>query len=456
MNKTNVIVIGAGLTGLTTAFYLKKRGIPFIVLEKNDQTGGVIQTRHEKGFTYETGPNTGVIGNAEVAELFEDIKDSCQLETANPQAKRRLIWKKGRWEALPSGPISAISTPLFRMRDKIRILGEPFRKKGDNPYEDVASMVRRRLGKSFLDYAVDPFISGVYAGDPSTLVTQFALPKLYCLEQDYGSFIKGSLQKRPDPNDLRAKKATREVFSAEGGLHNVIQSMVQFIGEDNIHLSVSDLTVKPDNGGYITSYMHNGASVEVSASHVITTIGAHALPEILTFLNTTDLSPITCLRYARVIQAIAGYSHWDGADIHAFGGLVPSCEKRSVLGILFTSSFFKDRAPKDGALLSVFMGGMRNPHMISLSKDQIQDIVLQEIKQLLHPSHLPDLLEIFTYPHAIPQYERSSEERLLCIKNLQEKYPGLILAGNIRDGIGMADRIKQGRTLAEQIPWTVQ
>jgi protoporphyrinogen/coproporphyrinogen III oxidase len=118
-----------------------------------------------------------------------------------------------KWEPLPSGIIKGITTPLFTFPDKLRLLGEPFRKKGENPNETLADLVLRRMGKSFLDYAIDPFILGIYSGDPAKLVTKFAFPKLYRLEQDYGSFIKGALKKAKEPKTEREKKATKEIFS---------------------------------------------------------------------------------------------------------------------------------------------------------------------------------------------------------------------------------------------------
>jgi protoporphyrinogen/coproporphyrinogen III oxidase len=201
--NTTVVIIGGGLTGLTLAYYLKKSGMVPMVIEKEDRAGGVIRTYREMGFTYESGPNTGVLGNMEVMDLFSDLGGGCELEVANPQAKRRLIWKGGRWHHLPSGLKEAIQTPLFTVGDKLRILGEPFRRRGKDPMESVGSLVKRRMGNSFLDYAVDPFISGIYAGDPDRLVTQYALPKLYRLEQAHGSFIGGAIKKRSPTRDRR-------------------------------------------------------------------------------------------------------------------------------------------------------------------------------------------------------------------------------------------------------------
>jgi oxygen-dependent protoporphyrinogen oxidase len=191
--EKDIVIIGAGLTGLTLAYYLKKQGKDVLIIEKSDKAGGVINTENENGFVFETGPNTGVVGNPEVAELFEELEGLCEFEAADPSAKRRLIWKKGKWNALPSGFISAATTPLFTIKDKFKVLGEPFRKKGTNPEENLADMVKRRLGDSFLNYAIDPFISGIYAGNPSYLIPKYALPKLFSLEKYYVSFIKGAM-----------------------------------------------------------------------------------------------------------------------------------------------------------------------------------------------------------------------------------------------------------------------
>jgi protoporphyrinogen/coproporphyrinogen III oxidase len=185
MTKTpEIALIGSGLTGLTAAWYLKKYGFKVTIFEKSDRPGGVIRTHREKGFIYESGPNTGVLGHPEALELIEDLSPDCEIEIADAAAKARWIWKGDRWEPLPSGLLSAIMTPLFSFTDKLRILGEPFRRKGSDPEETLAHLVRRRMGKSFLQYAVDPFILGIYAGDPNFLVTKYALPKLYNLEQN--------------------------------------------------------------------------------------------------------------------------------------------------------------------------------------------------------------------------------------------------------------------------------
>jgi len=449
--KTDVVIVGAGLTGLTMALYLKKSGVDFKIIEKSGKPGGVIQTIREKGFVYETGPNTGVVSCPEMTELFEELAGKCELEVADPNAKRRLIWKNQAWHALPSGLMSAIGTPLFSWYDKFRILGEPFRAKGTDPNEKLSDLVTRRMGQSFLDYAVDPFISGIYAGDPSKLVTRYAMPKLWKLEQEYGSFVKGAMKKAKLPKTERDKKATKEVFSAKGGLGRLIEALSEAVGSENILLS-AEAMVKPTSDGFQLQVTTPEQLFTMETRHLVTTCGAYALPGLLPFLNDEEIAPFNDLKYAAVTQVLLGFEKWKGMSLQAFGGLVPGKENKNILGVLFTSSFFEGRAPQGGALLSVFMGGTKRPDIAKMDNDQIEALLNKELPRMLSDRSLsPDMIRIHRYPKAIPQYTESSGKRFEMIEQLQKKYPGLVLAGNIRDGIGMADRVKQGRNIAEEL-----
>ena len=443
-----IVVIGAGLTGLSTAFHLHRQGRDVVILEKADRVGGQIHTYHENGFTFESGPNTGVVSFPEVAELFQLLEGSCQLEIARESSKRRLIWKGDRFHELPSSPVSAITTPLFRLSDKFRILGEPWRKKGTDPDEPVGALAARRLGKSFYEYAVDPFVSGVYAGDPMKLTTRYALPKLYNLEANYGSFIRGAIAKAKEPKTDRDRLATKKVFSAVGGLQRLVEALSKDL---RIITSANNLKVMPTADGQ-WSCTSNGTE-EIVSRKVVTTVGAYALPALLPFIPEAQMQKMSNLFYAPIIQVILGVKNTRGLDFPAFGGLVPSKEQKRVLGILFPSSCFEQRCPDGGALYSYFIGGARHTDYLQKSDDEIREITLEAFHSMLkYPADMqPDLLRIFRHEHAIPQYWSDSGERFATIEALQQQYPGLILAGNMRDGIGMGNRIHQGATIASSI-----
>ena len=455
--KTDILIIGAGLTGLTVGYTLARRGRQVTVLERMDVAGGQIQTHSEQGFVFESGPNTGTVSNPEVAELMADLEKTsggkCRLETAPDASKRRLIWKGDRFHDLPSGPVSAVTTPLFTLADKFRILGEPWRKRGTDPDESVGSLARRRLGKSFVDYAVDPFLSGVYAGNPDTLITRYALPKLYRLEQDYGSFIRGSIAKMKEPKSDRDRLATKKVFSAVGGLGQITHAMAAYLGTALL-TGVRDVSVQPRESGWQVSYINKVGKPQIIDCHqVVTTCGAYCLPELLPFVDAETMRRLNNLNYAPVVEISVGVRDALGGDYQAFGGLVPSCEGQQVLGILYPSACFSGRAPKGGALFSYFLGGVRHAELLEKSDDELTTLVEQYFHSMLKfPEQVkPDLIRIFRHQRAIPQYEITSGERFEAIERLQHEYRGLTIAGNLRDGIGMAHRIKQAVDTANDI-----
>lgn len=450
--KFDVIIIGGGLTGLTTAFYLKSYGKKVCVIEKNDRVGGQIKTYQEDGFIFESGPNTGAISRPEVAELFEALSPDCELEIARKEAALRLIWKGKCFHALPSGLWGGIITPLITWYDKFRIWAEPFRKKGTNPHESVGELARRRLGKSYLKYCVDPFVSGVYAGDPMKLTTRYAIPKLYNLEQEYGSFIKGAIAKAKQEKSERDKKATKEVFSVKNGLENLINTLVKRIGKENIVLSAKNIEVNPFSEGWeITFEDKEKGKVILEAEKVGIATGAKSMPELLPFVEKEKMDVLTDLEYAPVIQASVGVKDTGKLKFNAFGGLVPSCEKKDVLGILYPSACFSGRAPENGVLFSFFMGGVKRREILEYTDEEIKKLVEDNFHSMLKfPSHIkPDLIKVFRHPCAIPQYGQNTGKRLEVIEELENQYKGLIIGGNIKDGIGMADRIKQGREIAD-------
>lgn len=447
MQQRDIVVIGAGLTGLSTAFDLKKKGRDVVVLEKQNRIGGQIHTHTEDGFVFESGPNTGVVGFPEVAELFQDLEGRCQLETARDSSKRRLIWKGSRFHELPCNLPGAVFTPLFTLKDKFRILGEPWRKKGTDPDEPVGALAARRLGRSFYEYAVDPFVSGVYAGDPMKLTTRYALPKLYNLEANYGSFVRGAIAKAKEPKTERDRLATKKVFSAVGGLQRLVDALAQDL---DIVTDAASIRVEPaENGTWRVTY--NGGQEEIVCHHVITTVGAYALPEMLPFVSEELMKPISSLQYAPVIQVCVGVKNTGSVDYPAFGGLVPSKEQQKVLGILFPSACFVKRAPEGGALYSYFLGGVRHADYLKKTDDEIRQLVVEAFHRMLkYPENVkPDVIRIFRHERAIPQYGVDSGQRFEAVKAIQQQYPGLIVAGNLRDGIGMGNRIQQAAAIAE-------
>ena len=207
----DVVVIGSGISGLATAYRLKSKGADVTVYEKEEDTGGNIKTLEENGYRLELGPQT-VLADQKVREFFEEVGISPII--ADPSSKNRYIYKKGRLIPLPLNPISFLTSPLLSLGAKLKVIRELWAPPPIKSEESVADFVRRRLGEEFLRYIVAPFISGVYAGNPEALSVRWATPKIYRLEEEFGSLIKGAVKKKalgPGGRLISFKKGLQEM-----------------------------------------------------------------------------------------------------------------------------------------------------------------------------------------------------------------------------------------------------
>ena len=238
--------------------------------------------------------------------------------------------------------------------------------------------------------------------------------------------------------------------SAKGGLTRLTEALADAIGRDRFMLGARSVEIRPQADGrwQLTCQQPDGLHT-VTARQVVTTTGAYALPSLLPFIAAEDMEKISSLYYAPVMQVSVGVKRADVADYRAFGGLVPSCEGRDVLGMLYPSACFDGRSPREGMLFAFFMGGVRHPEMLEKTDEEIKAMVCRDFHEMLKfpADRQPDLIEIFRHQRAIPQYRADSGERIATVEKLEKLYPGLVIAGNLKDGIGMADRIRQATAI---------
>jgi oxygen-dependent protoporphyrinogen oxidase len=191
----------------------------------------------------------------------------------------------------------------------------------------------------------------------------------------------------------------------------------------------------------------------IRANKLVSTVPAYAVSEILPFLPKEKTAILDKLYYAPVVEAPLGFHKWEGMPLDGFGGLVPHKEGRDILGAMFMSTLFEGRAPEGGALMTIFMGGVRKAYLTEQEDHDLLTLLFQEIKPLFGLKNMDELMhEILHHPKAIPQYYADTGQRLEAIADMEAQNPGLILGGNMCGGIGMADRIKQGKEMAMQIP----
>ena len=226
---SDVVVIGAGLSGLVTAFALARAGLRVQVIEAAPRTGGVISTVRRDGMLYERGPNSALDTHPRISELLDQLGIAAERVEASTVSSRRYVLRDGTPAALPTSPTAFFSTRLFSAAAKLRLLREPFIAPAPaTADESVTQFVTRRLGHELLDYAIEPFVAGVYAGNPDELSVTAAFPKLYALEQRYGSLIKGQIKgaRERARRDERAKNVAGS-FSFRDGMQTLTDALTR-------------------------------------------------------------------------------------------------------------------------------------------------------------------------------------------------------------------------------------
>ena len=468
----SVAIIGAGITGLTTAFYLKRKGIPVTVYEAGGRVGGVIQSLRRDGYLAEFGPNTILETSPKIAQLVRDAGLEARRQDPDPRAGARYVVRYQRPIAMPDSPLGFLTTKLFTVGGKVAVLREPFVPRRQNQSEEsIAEFVKRRLNQEFLDQAIDALVAGVYAGDPYQLSVQQAFPKLAQLEARYGSLIKGQIfgaRDRKKSGEVAKDRAPK--FSFDEGLQVLPETLAAQLGEAvKLNAAVSRLTQTVD-GWRVTT-----ANGEVEHSAVIYCGTAHKLAELKLELGTPaagpaqigdsnpsgqrpalqasfDLSSFSEIRHPPVASVVLGFRREDVAHpCEGFGLLIPKVEGFKILGTIFSSSLFPNRAPAGHLTLTSYVGGERYPELALLPSEQLGELTLEDLRVLLGVRGRPTFQNVVVYPKAIPQYNVGYGRYRELMDDLENKAAGFFLAGHYRDGVSLGDSIISGCNIVDRV-----
>jgi len=446
-------IIGGGITGLTAAYRLKQNEGSVTVYEASARVGGAVHSLRKDEYLVEFGPNTMLETSAAITSLINDLGIGARKMYASAEAKKRYIVRNGKPVAVPTSPPAFLSSPLFSAAAKFRLLREPFIGKAPKGKEEsVAEFVRRRLGHQFLDYAIDPFVAGVYAGEADKLSIRQAFPKLYALEEKYGSLIKGQIKgMRERKKSGTVSKDRAKMFSFDEGLQVLIDSLFHSL-EADIKLNTSVIRLEHTSGGWNVYYNDNGTEYIKTHSSLILTLPAYKLAEIQHNIDGAGFSAFKEIYYPPVTSLALGFKKQDVSHpLDGFGMLIPKKENDHILGTLFSSTLFPGRAPKEHVLLTNYIGGARQPELAGLAEPELVDIVVKDLRKLLGIRGEP----IFTYrtffPRAIPQYNIGFGKYKDLMNTIETKAAGLYFAGNFRNGISLSDCITAGSEIAERL-----
>ena len=453
MERKKIAIIGAGISGLTTAWLLRKNGFEVSVFERNDYPGGSIVTEKEGDWLIDLGPNSTLETSQELRQMVDDLGLQQEKVYANPLSDNRFIVRDGKLHVLPLKPGAFLKTSLFSWKAKLRLLKEPFiaPSKGDDI--SLADFVRYRLGDEFLDYAINPFVAGVYAGDPEQLSTAAGFAKLYDLEQKYGGLIKGMIKgakERKQRNEVAKDRA--KMFSFVDGMRVLPAALAETLPEGTLHLQTTVQTVKRDDGGFVLYLQQEGRKKEERFDAVVVSVPAYVQSELLKDLLGAETASLDEVAYPPVAVVFLGFKREDVRHpLDGFGFLVPQAEKRQILGTIFSSTLFPARAPEGHVALTTFVGGMRQPENALLPEDKLLQRVLNDLRDLLGVQGKPAFVRIRQWPKAIPQYRVGYKAVQQLFYDWEARFPGLHFAGNFRRGISLGDSVLSAHETVERL-----
>lgn len=448
-NDVDVIVVGGGVSGLAVAWRLQQQGARALVLEAEARPGGTIATAHEQRCLLESGPNSALETTPLIGSLIAELGIAGERMDANPDARNRYILREGRLHAVPLSPFTFLTTPLFSVRAKLRLAGEPFIARGAaDAEESVADFVRRRLGAEFLDYAINPIVGGVYAGNPETLSVSAAFPRLHQLEQEHGSLIRGQLLgARARDRDLEKSKQSAPIFAFREGMQTLTDAIARHL--PRIELGTKVVSVTAGDNCYVINADSTGTRREFRAPAVLLAVPAYAAARLVASIAPRAATALAEIHYPPVAVAHSAYRR--SAITHpldGFGMLVPECERRQILGTIFSSSLFDNRAPCELALLTTFLGGMRQPELAQLGEREIAYIAEAENAELLGIAARAEFVKVTRWARAIPQYTLGHSVRIAQLDEAERMFPGLFFCANYRGGVAIGDCIKSAHRTA--------
>lgn len=449
-----VAIIGAGITGLTAAFYLKRKGVPVTVYEASGRVGGVIQTLRKDGYIAEFGPNTILETSSKIAQLVRDAGLQSRRLDTDPKAEARYVVRYKRPIAMPSSPWGFFTTELFTAKAKLAVLREPFvPPRRDAIEESVAEFVVRRFNQEFLDHAIDALVAGIYAGDPQKLSVTHAFPKLKALEDKYGSMIKGQIfgaRERKQRGEVAKDRAAK--FSFDEGSQVLPDTLAEQLG-DAVQMNTSVEGLSQIDNGWALTVKRNGQECRTEHSAVVYAGTAFRLATLrIESRQSVDLSSFSQIRYPAVASVVLGFRRGDVArSCEGFGMLIPKVEGFKILGTIFSSSLFPNRAPAGHLTLTSYIGGERQPELAALPAERLCELTCEDLRILLGVKGKPTFQHSAFYPRAIPQYNVGYGRFRTLMTEIESKATGFFLAGHYRDGVSLSDSIISGINAVDRV-----
>jgi oxygen-dependent protoporphyrinogen oxidase len=443
METPPVIIAGAGIAGLSIAYELQQKGIPYELLEAAPHAGGMIRSLHIDGYELDAGPNS-LAASPELLDYIKELGVQELVMEAAAVSKNRFLVRNNRLHAVSPHPLKILQSEYVSRTAKWRLFTERFRKQRIAAGEEsVTAFVNRRFGSEISEYVFEPVLSGIYAGNPDLLSIGEVLPMLPRWEKEYGSVTKGLMKNMKSMGG-------RKIIAFKGG-NAVLTDRLLSLLKGRIRLNCAVTGITSDSTGYTVQYNENGHTDVLHAQRVIFTTPAYSAAAVIKPLDAALAGLLHNIHYPRmgVLHLGFGAEAQDKAPA-GFGFLVPHAAVKHFLGAICNTAVFPSRVPAGKTLFTVFVGGARQEQLIDkLGVTGLQQQVVKELMELLQLQHPPEMQHFTEWKKAIPQMNVGYAKIREQIKAFEQHYPGIQLAGNYVTGVAVPAIIQAAKSFAK-------
>jgi len=455
VTNTTVAIIGGGITGLSAAYTLEKLGTPWVLVDAAPALGGVIRTETRDGFLLEGGPDSILAQKPEGIALCRELGLGERLVPTNPDDRSVYILRGGKLHPLPEGMMLAIPTKiapflrsqLFSWPGKLR-MGLDLVIPGGNGRADesIASFLRRRFGQESVERLGEPLLAGIHAGDPEKLSILATFPRFRDLEKKHGSLVRG-MWAAPRPKPKPGQSAPSAFYSLRCGLRELVDALVVKLPRERLLTKRPVRKVSRENGAF-TLALDRGEAV--AAERVIIAAPGPRIAPALAELAPEVAAALGAIPFASSATVLLGFRREDVLHpLAGYGLVVPQTEGLRTTALSFVSTKFPFRAPEGHVLLRAFLGGVRDPGVLSLTDEQMVELVQREMGELLGLRGRPVMTRVFRWPEGTPQLEVGHLEKMAEVEKKMAAIGGLYLAGAGIRSTGIPDSVAEGTRAAQ-------
>lgn len=445
-----VVIIGGGISGLSTAYYLGREGIPSVLIEAEERLGGVIRTNRVSGCLIEGGPDSWLARKPWALDLARGLGLEQQIIGSNDDRRKTYIVRRGELIPIPDGmqflapakPSAAAASRLFGIEAKLRLGLEWFRRPARYPDRSVAAFVRSHFGKEWNEYLAQPLLTGVYGGAPEQLSVDCVLPALVEYERRYGSVVRGALKNR------RAHSAGPLFLTLQGGMETLVDALWKAVARSSRLVRGRAREIERTGGGWQVR-LEDGA---IEAEHVAAAVPAHEAAKLLRRASGGLAEALDGIPYnSSVVSGLVYRKRGFDRPLDGFGMLIPRAERRSLAACTWVETKFAHRASDEATPLRAFFTGAAADELLHASDETVRAAAHEELSALMRCREQPIACRVNRLPQSMAQYAVGHASRLAGIDALLQGLPGLHLGGNGYDGVGIPDCIRRGRAAAAAI-----